>query len=118
MNSTCELEKALNALGEALRMQKSSIVRDATIQRFKFCVELSWKTAKKILGTNTGGPKPVFREMAQAGLIEDPVFWLEAVDMRNLSSHTYKEELAEKVYAYAKDFHPIAAKLLERLKLS
>lgn len=32
--------------------------------------------------------------------------------MRNLSSHTYKEELAEKVYAFAVDFLPALEDLL------
>ncbi|MCX6132092.1 MAG: HI0074 family nucleotidyltransferase substrate-binding subunit, partial [Proteobacteria bacterium] len=93
------------------------VVRDATILRFEFCVELAWKSAKKILGTSSSAPKTVIREMAQNSLIEDVEFWLEAIDQRNLSSHTYKEDLAEQVYHFARVFLPKAQDLLKRMQI-
>jgi hypothetical protein len=51
-----EYSKALLSLEEALALPKTDIVRDATIQRFEFCVELAWKTAKKVMGTQTSAP--------------------------------------------------------------
>jgi nucleotidyltransferase substrate binding protein (TIGR01987 family) len=113
--SLLEYAKALIALDKALKEPKSDIVRDATIQRFEFCVELAWKSAKKIMGTNSSAPKTVVREMAQNGLIDQVEFWLLAIDQRNLSSHTYKEALAEQVYAFAREFLPKAQDLLKRL---
>lgn len=41
MTSTLELEKALLSLKKALDAPKDDMSRDATIQRFEFCVELS-----------------------------------------------------------------------------
>jgi nucleotidyltransferase substrate binding protein (TIGR01987 family) len=114
--SLVEYAKALVSLDKALKEPKSDIVRDATIQRFEFCVELAWKSAKKIMGTNSSAPKTVVREMAQNGLINQVDFWLQAIDQRNLSSHTYKEALAEQVYAFAKEFLPKAQELLKRLE--
>lgn len=114
--SYAEYEKALKALAEALAEPKNSIVRDATIQRFEFCVELAWKASKKMLGTASSAPKIVIREMAQAGLIQDPQIWFDFLEARNLSSHTYKEEMAEKVYAVAKSFLPEGQALLLKLK--
>ncbi len=114
--STDEFEKALAALDKALLEPKSDIVRDATIQRFEFCVELAWKTAKRAMGTTSTAPKTVIREMSQNGLISDVEFWLNAIDQRNLSSHTYRESLAEKVYAFARDFAPKARDLLAKIK--
>jgi hypothetical protein len=35
--------------------------------------------------------------------------------MRNLSSHTYKEDLAEQVYSFAQDFLPELKKLSHNL---
>jgi nucleotidyltransferase substrate binding protein (TIGR01987 family) len=113
--SLLEYAKVLIALDKALKEPKSDIVRDATIQRFEFCVELAWKSAKKIMGTNSSAPKTVVREMAQNGLIDQVEFWLQAIDQRNLSSHTYKEALAEQVYAFAREFLPKAQDLLKRL---
>lgn len=114
--SYAEFEKALKALDEALREPKNSIVRDASIQRFEFCVELAWKTSKKMLGTTSSAPKLVIREMADNGLIDQPEAWFAFLEARNLGSHTYKEALAEKVYAVAKDFLPSGQNLLKKLK--
>ncbi len=114
--SFAELEKALSSLEKALGQDKNDITRDASIQRFEFCVELSWKTAKKVMGTNSTAPKQVIREMAQNQFIDDMTFWLKAIDQRNLSAHTYKEALAEEVYAFAQSFLPQAHLLLVKLK--
>lgn len=116
MVSIEEFEKALKALEEALALPKSDIVRDAAIQRFEFCVELSWKTSRKIMGTTTTSPKQVIREMAQNGLISDVDQWFAALEARILSSHTYDQELAEKVYHSAANFLSIAKNLLIQLK--
>jgi len=102
--STFELEKAVSRLEDALAQKKDEFIRDSVIQRFEFSVELAWKTAKKIMGTSTSAPKEFVREMAQNQYIQNVELWLEAVDMRNLSSHTYKEDLADKVYAFANNF--------------
>jgi nucleotidyltransferase substrate binding protein (TIGR01987 family) len=111
-----ELSKALVSLEEALTVEKTDISRDASIQRFKFCVELSWKFAKKVMETSATAPKQVIREMAQNGFIEDVGFWLKSIDQRNLSSHTYNEKLAEEVFAFAASFLNPAKQLLKKLQ--
>lgn len=113
---TTELRKALVSLEKALNEAKNEITRDATIQRFEFCIELSWKTAKKIMGTASTAPKTVIREMAQNNLISDVEFWLEAIDKRNMSSHTYNEVLADEVYFFAKEFLVKGQDLLIKLE--
>lgn len=113
---TQELTKAIQRLREALDQPKNDFIRDSVIQRFEFSIELSWKTAKKVMGTPTTAPKDLIREMAQNGYIQDVDIWLKAIDMRNLSSHTYKEDLAEKVYDFARDFSPQLLKLMEKLE--
>lgn len=114
--STLELKKALNALDSALALEKSDIVRDGTIQRYEYSIELAWKTAKKVMGSASTAPKVIVREMASQGLIDDPARWLDYLDDRNLSSHTYKEEIAERVYQSAGRFAVDARKLLEKLE--
>jgi nucleotidyltransferase substrate binding protein (TIGR01987 family) len=68
------------------------------------------------MGTSTSAPKDIFRELAQSGYISDVGFWLNAIDHRNLSAHTYKEDLAEKVYDFCKLFLPEAKKLLKKFE--
>lgn len=111
-----EYEKALKALEIALNSPKTELNRDASIQRYEFCVELAWKTSKKLMATSSTVPKTVLREMAQQSLIADVDKWLSYIEARNLSSHTYKEDVAEKVYNMAKQFLPDAIELLQKLK--
>jgi len=111
-----ELEKAVNALESVLKLEKNDVTRDATIQRFEFCIELSWKVSRKVMGSSTTAPKEVIREMAQNNLINDVTIWLQAIDERNISSHTYNEDLANKVYAFSKVFLPLAQDLVGKLR--
>lgn len=112
---TSEFEKAVLKLEDAASRPKDEFLRDSTIQRFEFSVELAWKTAKRVMGTSAQAPKDVIREMAQAGYIQNPSLWIDAIDMRNLSSHTYKEELAERVYNFALRFLPELKALVQIL---
>ncbi len=110
-----EYSRAVHRLSDALNQPKNEFLRDSVIQRFEFSVELGWKTARKIMGTATTAPKDIIREMGQAGYITDVEHWLVAIDMRNLSSHTYKEDVAEKVYAFAQSFLSELQRLAEFL---
>jgi nucleotidyltransferase substrate binding protein (TIGR01987 family) len=111
-----EFEKAVDRLDSAIQQKKDEFIRDSVIQRFEFCVELAWKTTKKMMGTATPAPKDVIREMGQAGYIDNVELWLRAIDMRNLSSHTYKEDLAEQVYNFARQFLVEFKQLVVQLK--
>ena len=114
--STVEFSKAVKRFEEAVLQDKNDFIRDSVIQRFEFSVELAWKTTKKVMGTSTSAPKDVVREMAQGGYIKDVNRWLQAIDMRNLSSHTYKEDLAEQVYNFSCEFLPELKALLKRVE--
>jgi nucleotidyltransferase substrate binding protein (TIGR01987 family) len=118
-----EYKKALLSLDEALTAFKKpnineserKMFRDASIQRFEFCVELAWKVSKKHMGTLSTAPKTVIREMAQAGLINSPELWFEFLEARNLSSHSYDEEVAKKIQNIFNSFYNEAEKLLKNL---
>ena len=119
------LEKAVASLSESLILYNSIseptaaakiAFRDACIQRFEYSLELSWKTSMKILGSNTLAAKPAVREMARNNLIDMPELWLEFVDARNNTSHTYSENVAIKVFEKVQQFFPEAQKLILKLK--
>lgn len=103
-----DLKKALYRLKEAaLLPADQTINQDATIQRFEFTFELSWKIMQGIVNENIKdiyGPKQVIREAAKLGIIEDPVKWLVFLHQRNMTVHTYREEIAKEVYVSAKEF--------------
>ncbi len=97
------LRKALARLREALAMTGSSdIARDAAIQRFEFCAELSWRAVQaraRALGRDCRFPKECLRLAFEAGWIDDEAGWLRLWEDRNLTSHTYDERLAEEIHA-------------------
>lgn len=101
-----ELTKAVATLEEALEFSKQvqahqiqfKIARDACIQRFEYTIEFSWKVAVKKLGSQTKFPKQAIREMARADLISSAEMWLDFIEARNSSSHSYDEETATKVF--------------------
>ena len=44
-----KFNQAITRLGEAIEEKESDLKIDATIQRFEFTFELSWKTLKRVL---------------------------------------------------------------------
>lgn len=113
-------EKALKSLSDVLKERKNTITRDATIQRFEYTFELAWKLLKRYFKENNNldlfNVKDIFREAGSQALIENVEKWFEYLEARNLTSHTYDENTAEKVYQKAKEFEPEAILLLDRLK--
>ena len=95
---------ALGTLQEILAQPFNKIVRDATIQRFESTFEAFWKWVRAWLKEKEGivanSPKTCFREIFSLGLCTDDesVRLLEMTDRRNETVHTYKEEVAEKIY--------------------
>lgn len=98
-----QFSKAVENLSEVLSEEKSELVRDASIKRFELAFDLAWKAVKAYLetveGTKCASPKQCFREAYRNGLIEYSDKWLDFVDMRNKTVHTYHEDLAEEIYA-------------------
>ena len=97
---------AVSRMGEVLKADDSSdILRDAAIQRFEFTFEAVWKCAKEYLqdvhGLDLSSPKSVIRACREVGLMDDleTTKALRMVDDRNLTSHTYNEDVAKKIFA-------------------
>ena len=111
-----DLKQALTKLEESLDLQKTDISRDASIQRFEFVFELSWKLMSEIIKGQSKEPftgvKNTIRSAANLGLIDNPSDWFTYLEARNLTSHTYKLPLAEEVYKRAKMFPPLVDRLI------
>jgi len=96
--------RALEALRVILSEPYTVIVRDAAIQRFEFTFEAVWKYVREFLRTREGilcnSPKSCFRECFALGLIgEEQTFkLLEMTDDRNLTFHTYKEDVSQLIF--------------------
>lgn len=104
-NKYTAFDTALTRLKEAIdlyKTQENPVLLDGTIQRFEFCVELGWKLLKEYLEYEKIGefnsPRSTVKECFSIGLIEDAEQWLDMLDDRNLTSHTYDEEIAKEIY--------------------
>ena len=96
-----EFSKVVERLAEALAAPQNDLTRDAVIQRFEFSFELAWKTLKAWLeqqGSAAPNPRAALREAFAQGLIaseEDADAWMLMLEDRNLTSHTYRQDLPE-----------------------
>jgi nucleotidyltransferase substrate binding protein (TIGR01987 family) len=113
--------KALKTLKEIIYMPYSVVVRDAAIQRFEYSFEIFWKFLREYLRVKEGivcnSPKSCFREAFSVELSteEETMKALEMTDDRNLTSHTYHEEVAEEIYARIKDYYNLMNKIYQNL---
>ena len=58
----------------------------------------------KYKGRLINNPRDTIREAAKEGLIQDPKKWFVFLENRNLTSHVYNEEVADKIYNVLPEF--------------
>jgi len=113
---------SLETLGAILEENFSIIVCDATIQRFEYTFEAVWKFLKEYLKEKEGvicnSHRACFREIFSLGFLseDDAVTCLEMTDRRNDISCTYKEEVAQVIYAKSKGYFFLMSSLIEKYR--
>ena len=94
--------KAFSQLKEAVELsgqrELSKLEKQGLIQAFEYTHEMAWNTLKDFLeerGASTlYGSKDVTREAFKKGLTENGESWMQMIESRNMTSHTYNEETA------------------------
>lgn len=80
----------------------SDLEKQGIIQGFEFTHELAWKVMQDFLKdqgeTNIYGSKDAIRLAYNRGLITRGENWMDMIKDRNLSSHTYEEEVSEQIF--------------------
>ena len=114
-----DYQNSLDRLAESLSedLSISSTILDGTIQRFEFTFELAWKLMKEVLedrGVSINSPKMAIKYAFKEQFFEDGDGWIKMLDDRNLTSHTYKQDLAKEIYQRVKNKHYV---LLKELKV-
>ncbi len=117
------LKKAEGKLENFLKVKNPSEVEMAgVIQAFEYTFELIWKYCQKLAqedGVNCAGPKASLQYAFQRNLIrnsEEDTF-LSMLRDRNLTVHTYNENLANEVYLRVhRDYFPLIHKFVENLE--
>jgi nucleotidyltransferase substrate binding protein (TIGR01987 family) len=116
--------KALSQLQEAVELAQkrplSKLEEQGLIQAFEFTHELAWNTVKDFLEDrgvqNLYGSRDTTREAFKTGLIENGEAWMNMIQSRNLTSHTYEEGIAAEIVSairatYFAEFKALQVKL-------
>ena len=101
----------------------TELERAGIIQFFEMTFELAWKVLKDYLeseGYMVKSPRETVKQAFQIGLIDNGHIWIDALSNRNLTTHTYDEELAtemtsEILNAYLPELDKLYNKLSEEL---
>ncbi len=92
----------------------------ALVQAFELAFELGWKTLKDYLeynGISVNTPRETIKEAFSNNIISDGQSWIEMMEARNKTSHTYKEEFANQLAQdILNDYLKILNKLSDFLK--
>lgn len=105
--------------------EKDTIVRDSLIQRFEFTYSISLKLLRRYFmeraffvdDINSLSFNDMVRTATRLGLLKsDLEMWTKYREMRNLTSHTYDEEVALKVAKFVPCFYEEALYLLKKFK--
>ena len=109
----------LSAQREFTQLEKQGV-----IQGFEFVHELAWNVLKDLLEfegiQGIVGSRGTVREAFKRDLLADGELWLDMIDKRNLTSHTYNAELAHDmvntiVHSYYPSFVALQLKLQQRM---
>lgn len=100
---------------------ETELERAGIIQFFEVTFELGWKVLKDYLesqGFIVKSPREAIKQAYQIELINDGHIWLEALGKRNLTTHTYNEELLKELVkeitdVYLNEFTILYEKLME-----
>ena len=95
-------QRALLQLSLAVELSRqralSDLEKQGVIQAFEFVHELAWNVLKDYLEyegiQGLVGSRGTVREAFKRGLLVDGELWMDMIDKRNQTSHTYNQALA------------------------
>ena len=78
------------------------LIKEGLIQRFEYTHELAWNVMKDYAlfqGNSTiGGSRDAVREAFKLQIIDNANIWMDMIQSRNKTSHTYHEEIANEIF--------------------
>jgi len=116
--------RALHQLTLAVQLLEqrplSDLEKQGLIQGFEFTHELAWNVLKDYLEyegiQGLVGSRSAVREAFKRGLVNDGEAWMDMLEKRNLSSHTYNIDVAIQLVSVIRDtYYPLFLALQERL---
>ena len=114
--------KAMSQFVKFVKKDKlNELEEQGLIQSFEYTHELAWKTLKDFLEhrgvKNIYGSKDTTREAFRLDLIQDGEVWMDMIESRNQTSHTYNEETTKKILkVILNDYYSVFKKLQQKLE--
>lgn len=117
----------MGLLADGLAIEQPSLTeKGGIIQFYEMAFESGWKCLKdyfEIQGLNTKFPRETIKTGIQYEILSQQEDWMQALEDRNLSVHTYDEETANEVenairkkyYKLLKSLHAFLAKKVEEI---
>lgn len=125
LDSLQTLKQALDLLNNPEYKIIIKTLEDSVIQRFEYTIDTFWKFLKIYLQIKqnidifAASPRAILRETAIAGMINETELRLleKSISDRNLTSHTYNEELAEVIVSHIPEHYDVMKKVVMRMQL-
>ena len=114
--------KAMGHLENALQIPEPDMVQKAgIIQFFEMSFELAWDMVKDYLEeqgfVDIKSPRGALKKAFEVNILENGHEWMELLQDRNLTAHTYDEQKATDMEHLIQDkYFPILKELLESFK--
>ena len=118
-------EKAFVQLKGAVELsaqrELSKLEEQGLVQAFEYTHELAWNVLKDFLEargvTDMYGSRDATRKAFTAELIQNGEIWMQMIDSRNQTSHTYNETIAAEIvsaviHTYFAEFEDFQARML------
>lgn len=99
----------------------SDLEKSGALHVFEYTHELAWNVLKDYLEyegiQGLVGSRSTIRESFKRGLVADGEVWMDMIEKRNLTSHTYNQDVADNVVdAVRAKYHPAFLALVARLE--
>lgn len=88
------------------------LIKEGLIQRFEYTHELAWNVMKDYAffqgNSSVGGSRDATREAFKLQIIDNADTWMDMIQSRNKTSHTYNEETANEIFGkIINDYFPL-----------
>lgn len=113
-------QKALNQLRKFIdKGELSELEEQGLVKAFEYTYELAWTTLKDFLEyqgqTEIYGSRDTIRKAFEVALISDGQRWMDMLESRNKTSHTYNEETAQEICRAVKEvYFPLFQQLRQK----
>ena len=98
----------------------SELEQQGLVKAFEYTFELAWNSLKNFLEyrgqSEIYGSRDAIRKAFELGLLEDGEGWMDMLKSRNLTSHTYNQEVADEICrAVLQNYFPLFLSLETKL---